>query len=158
VTTLAVGTRIFVTSVNPVKSEGWELALKDARTALAGRVAERVNDTDGKVIIAAPVSGISLTKFQSNNLARILLTAEVPAWRIGEALAECYLEDHHTYLFPWHTGRDLRNEDASQAGADLVGFRGKGNQVRFAFGEVKTSESKAAPPNVMYGRSGIITR
>ena len=78
------------------------------------------------------------------------------SWKIGEALAECFLEDIDDIRFPWNGCRDQKIDNASLPGADLIGFKGKNKNARFLFGEVKTSEDKANhPPNVMYGRSGM---
>ena len=141
-----------------VEAKGILLTVADAEAAFTGRVAKRVRDTDGKSVIAATVAGLRLTKFQEANLARILQDMPVPNWRLGEALAECYLEDHCDCLFPWHSGRDMKNPDACSAGADLVGFKSGVNSAQFAFGEVKTSEDTRIPPQVMYGRNGMVAQ
>ncbi|MCR4442854.1 MAG: hypothetical protein QHH10_11100 [Peptococcaceae bacterium] len=140
----------------PVEAYGLLIPSNEAMSALSKRVAERLRDTDGKSAVAAPIAGLQLTKFQQANLERILKETNVPEWRIGEALAECYLEDNYDCLFPWQSGRDMRNPNASLSGADLVGFQGKSGQARFAFGEVKTSEDKRTPPKVMSGRNGMV--
>jgi hypothetical protein len=153
---IAIGAQRFDVSAKTVNAFGRLLAENGAKKALTGRIAQRIHDTDGKARIAAPVVDLSLTQFEETNLRRILQTAPVTTWRIGEAIAECYLEDHYGFLFPWNTGRDLRNEDASQAGPDLIGFKVVEGSARFAFGEAKTSEDQSTPPNLMYGRTGMI--
>lgn len=80
---------------------------------------------------------------------------DLEPWKIGEALAECFLEDQFGLLFPWNTNRDARVAKASLPGADLVGFITVNNGVRFVFGEVKTSWDSNIPPAVVYGRSGM---
>ena len=71
-------------------------------------------------------------------------------------MAEAFLEDHRDCIFPWPTGRDLRNPNASPAGTDLVGFQtSHAEEPRFAFGEVKTSAQEEWPPSVMDGRHGL---
>ena len=66
---------------------------------------------------------LRLSCFASDNL-RSALSAKHPVfdWQVGEAMAEAYLVDHRQCEFPWPSGRDLRNPEASPAGADLVGF------------------------------------
>lgn len=155
-TRIVAGEIMYNVSFGTVEAKGLLIPSSEAITALAGRVAERLQDSDGKSIVAAPITGLHLTKFQETNLERILQDAQVPDWRMGEALAECYLEDHYDCLFPWQSGRDLRNSNTSLTGADLIGFQGKTDAIRFAFGEVKTSEDKHTPPQVMYGRSGML--
>src|SRR5690606_29430437 len=57
--------------------------------------------------------------------------------------------------WPWNTVRDRRTPRASLPGTDLVGFYRQGETVLLLFGEVKTSSEQSAPPNVMYGGSGM---
>lgn len=153
---IGTGTQSFDVSVKSVSAFGMVLGKNGAEKALTGRIAQRIHDSEGKARVAAPAVDLNLTRFQETNLRRILQTHPVPSWRIGEAIAECYLEDHYGFLFPWNTGRDLRNEDASQAGPDLVGFKIVDGSARFAFGEAKTSEDQSAPPRLMFGRTGMI--
>lgn len=80
---------------------------------------------------------------------------DLPGWRVGEALAEVYLIEHRQCEFPWPGGRDLKNPSASPAGTDLVGFYRYNDEVRFAFGEVKTSNHSDSPPSVVTGRHGL---
>jgi hypothetical protein len=76
-------------------------------------------------------------------------------WEIGEALAECILEEEGA-KWPWNKERDKRTPQASLPGADLVGFAQVNGKTLLAIGEVKTSEDATTPPNVMHGRSGMI--
>jgi hypothetical protein len=76
-------------------------------------------------------------------------------WEIGEAIAECLLEDEFGVTWPWNENRDKKTPRASLPGADLVGFLGDGDQAILLFGEVKTSFDKSHPPGVMSGRSGL---
>jgi len=70
-------------------------------------------------------------------------------WRVGEAVAHAELEANRGCSFPWSARRDAKNRRASAAGAEMVGFvRRPGDPARFAFGEVKTSSEKNAPPAV----------
>src|SRR5262249_17269522 len=62
----------------------------------------------------------------------------------------------HGVLWPWNMGRDSRNPYASLPGADIVGFLQGESYFHLALGEIKTSEEKRYPPQVMSGRSGFI--
>ncbi|MDD5677038.1 MAG: hypothetical protein PHW60_03480 [Kiritimatiellae bacterium] len=157
-TTIPRGRKAFDITHGKVSASGWQFALNEARMALSGVVANRVADVTAKEELESSITSLVLTRFEAKNLARLMQSQIVPTWRIGEAVAECYLEEHHECIFPWHSGRDLRNPNASQAGADIVGLRNKGTTVAFAFGEVKTSEDSTQPPGVLYGRSGMIAQ
>lgn len=87
-----------------------------------------------------------------------ILKSQVPLedWRIGEAVAELILEDRFNIRFYYDSTRDAKNMCSSPSGADLVGFAEIDNDTVFAFGEVKTSSEERYPPNVLYGRTGMI--
>ena len=71
------------------------------------------------------------------------------AWRAGESLAECFLEDYEGASFPHPYSRDQRNPLASPAGPDLAGYCADGGETVFLFGEVKTTGDKSRPPSVV---------
>jgi len=77
-------------------------------------------------------------------------------WQVGEALAEALLEDHHAVEFPWNTRRDERTTKASLPGADLVGISGADDTAMLVFGEVKSSSDADSPPQVLYGKDGMV--
>src|SRR5690625_7937519 len=81
---------------------------------------------------------------------------ESPDWAAGEALAEVGLESHRDIDLTRNKERDKRNPFASLIGADIVGFQRDGDSYRLALGEVKCSSEANWPPQVMYGRSGMI--
>jgi hypothetical protein len=78
-------------------------------------------------------------------------------WEVGEALAECALQQDagRDVHWPWNTVRDRRTPRASLPGTDLVGFFRENDSVLLLFGEVKTSSDSSTPPNVMNGGSGM---
>ncbi|HEX7319403.1 MAG TPA: hypothetical protein VF399_03480 [bacterium] len=123
---------------------------------MGSRVKNRLLDAEGTAEFVSHYDSIATTGFAENGLKDVFIR-DLPKqdWRIGEALAECLLEDTGDIRFPWNGCRDQKVEDASLPGADLVGFKGKDRNVRFLFGEVKTSVDANKPPNVMYGRSGM---
>ena len=125
---------------------------------LQGPVAARLQDTEGGEALHEHLRGLSLTGMGQDTLAAVL-AAEVPEtrdWAASEALAEAVLETHHEVELPWNNERDKRNPFASLPGADIVGFQRDGNSYRLALGEVKCSSEAKWPPQVMYGRSGMI--
>jgi hypothetical protein len=65
------------------------------------------------------------------------------------------LEDHFECLFPWPTAWDQREKEGHQTGPDLPGYHvPNASGVRFAFGEVKSTEHKKSPPAVVSGIDG----
>lgn len=138
-----------------LSAEGCQLSESELSQGLK-RVAPILRDDAGRAGLAAMLKSLATTQFGNQQLARVL-SFPVPTqdWRVGEAMAEAFLVDHRNCSFPWPSSRDLRNSNASPAGADLVGFKHEAAAVRFAFGEVKTSEEKRWPPQVMTGRHGM---
>ncbi|MCR4432357.1 MAG: hypothetical protein NUV45_15255 [Tepidanaerobacteraceae bacterium] len=141
----------------PIYISGW--VFKDSsqfNKYLCDRVYAKLIDVEGQNEIKELLQDMASTGFLKQNLARVIeKNIEFEPWEIGEALAQCFLEDQFKIIFPWNTRRDARVLKASLPGADLVGFIVTENGIRFAFGEVKTSEDVNAPPKVMYGRSGM---
>lgn len=103
-------------------------------------------------------SSIALTGFDSKTILLDIFSIEVPMqeWRIGEAFAEFYLEKHKGARFYWNELRDQRNINSNKTGADLLGFIELNSETVFLFGEVKTSNDPDSPPQVLYGKSGMI--
>ena len=123
------------------------------------QVKERLLDVKGTNALVNEFQDVTGTGFDKGTLSTVFDTASqqdsFKTWRIGESVAELFLEDAHGARFHYNLMRDSRNPKASQAGADLVGFIGTGANARFLFGEVKTSGDKSSPPNVVYGRTGL---
>ncbi len=121
-------------------------------------VASRLDDTPGQTDLRVHLEGLPLTGMGQEALRKVLdadVSEERP-WAAGEALAEAYLIKAHGVIFPWNMERDKRNPFASLPGADIIGFcKNEDGNVRFALGEVKTSQEKNTPPQVMTGRSGM---
>lgn len=102
--------------------------------------------------------GLATTGMATEFVERLLGSIPEPEdWEIGEALAECALEDDSGWeiYWPWNTVRDRRTPRASLPGTDLVGFWKQDQTALLVFGEVKTSSEAAFPPHVMYGGSGM---
>jgi hypothetical protein len=100
---------------------------------------------------------VELTGFSADNFVEIFENREmINEWRMGELVAECVLEDQYKVRFYYNYSRDSKNLRSNQTGADLVGFCDIDNDVCFLFGEVKTSYDPNTPPNVLYGKSGMI--
>lgn len=123
---------------------------------LASTVRRRVTDSDSG--FEPDLRALASTQMETDRLEQFL--SAVPAvepWEIGEALAECVLETEidAQICWPWNAVADRRTPRASLPGADLVGFLIEGDDVWFVFGEVKTSQDKRTPPNVMNGTGGM---
>ena len=142
--------------IPPVIGTGLGVSAQDLDAELAGSTAELVFDDAGKRDLRGLLEGLAETQFAKDNLEALLTDDGTPEdWRVGEALAERYLTEHHDCFFPWPDGRDERKRGSSLPGADLAGFQHRVGRERFAFGEVKTSAEAAYPPGVVYGRHGL---
>ena len=130
----------------------------DFETFISTNVSSRFHDEEGSAEFESHLQGLANTGFARQNLHAIM-EAEIPeqrTWAVGEAMAEAYLEHEYQITWPWNMARDRRNPDASLPGADLVGFKTDGADVRLVLGEVKTSTDSNTPPSVMSGRSGMV--
>jgi hypothetical protein len=137
---------------------GMEL-LDEAEVAayLGSRVAQRVQDAPAVEDLARDLQALATTEMATGTIQDLLLAEAPPQpWEVGEALAECLLEDELDVAWPWNMNRDRRTPRASLPGADLIGFVDLGNGWELVFGEVKTSSDQATPPGVMSGRSGMV--
>jgi len=153
---IAAGKKSYSAGTPPVKADGLSFSQAELDFALEQRLPALLRDDAGKTKIEEYLGGLAKTAFATDQLkAALNATHPVKDWQVGESLAEAYLIDHRDCEFPWPTGRDLRNPNASPAGADLVGFQKHGATRRFAFGEVKTSEEEKWPPQVVTGRHGL---
>jgi hypothetical protein len=126
-------------------------------TFMTNDVASRLHDREGAADFEAHLRSLANTGFARKSLDAIL-AAEIPEerdWAVGEAMAEAHLTREHGVSWPWNMERDKRNPKASLPGADLVGFKTDGADVRLVLGEVKTSTDERTPPGVMSGRSGM---
>jgi len=154
--TLAVGSECYALGENPCSGKGISWTQDELDDAMSDPVAAVVFDDEGKADIGDLLATVADTEFKHEELERILEPPqEVENWRVGEALAECYLVKHRDCYFPWPDGRDERKEGSSLPGADLVGFQPDAKGDRFTFGEVKTSQQDKYPPQAMYGPTGL---
>jgi hypothetical protein len=154
---VAVGTEVYNADATPVLARGCEYTQGELDHALQTRVAGLLRDDAGTRDLRSMISELATTDFDTRALESVLSSPAIPlpAWRVGEALAEAYIVDHRQCEFPWPGGRDLKNPASSPAGTDLVGFQQTGESTRFAFGEVKTSEQEEWPPSAVTGRHGL---
>lgn len=127
---------------------------------LRGPVRSRLIDQGNSQQFEADLQALATTGMAIDTLRQILMAPETERepWEVGEALAECLLEEMHNVKWPWNMVRDRRTPKASLPGADLVGFIITTSGTLLLFGEVKTSNDISNPPNVMYGRSGMISQ
>jgi len=128
------------------------------RDFISNELRERLNDESGQREIENHLRGLASTGFERENLEKLLNArpTEEKDWAIGEAFAEAILEKENNAKFPWNQRRDLRNENSILSGADLIGLIDDNGQAKLLIGEVKTSQEKKYPPQVMYGAKGMI--
>jgi hypothetical protein len=128
------------------------------QTFMQNDVRDRLNDTDGQAIVESHLRPLASTGFETDNLNALLnaVVQEERDWAVGESFSEAILEKQIGAVFPWNHSRDLRNENASLPGADIIGLIHDDGLFKLLFGEVKTSVQKQYPPNVLYGRDGMI--
>lgn len=156
---IPTGQEVYNTDHPPVLARGFSYSDDQLDEMLQGPVQDLLTDTQGTEQLEQLLSTVVSTDFEREGLDRLLRDDVEPEnWRVGEAIAEGFVADHGDCVFPWPTGRDLKNPEASPAGCDLTGFQSTGDaehSYRFAFGEVKTSDQAAWPPGVVYGRHGL---
>lgn len=125
-------------------------------TFIKERVKVRYLDLEGEKELNDSFENLASTDFETSILREIFHSDEIPRiWKVGEALAECYLEDHKCAKFHYNSNRDAKNPKSNLTGADLVGYVEINGETIFLFGEVKTSADANYPPSVVYGRSGL---
>jgi len=147
-----------VYGINESRTSYKGISLKEGfEDYLISRVKNRFFDIEGTTELLNEFQKITSTGFEYNLLVDIFrFNPPIESWKIGESLAECYLEDFEGVKFYYHSGRDAKNPKANLQGADLVGFIEANDEIVFLFGEVKTSSDPSSPPKVLYGRSGMI--
>lgn len=112
----------YTLGTHPVTGAGLGVSASDLDAVLAGPVASIVFDEAGQAEIATLLSGLADTDFAKGNLETLLSADRNPEdWRVGEALAECFLTENRDCHFPWPDGRDERKRGSSLPGADLGG-------------------------------------
>lgn len=124
---------------------------------MKSNVRNRLNDTQGLTIVENHLRPLASTGFEIENLNTLLnsVAQEERDWAIGESFSEAILENQIGAIFPWNHARDLRNENASLPGADIVGLIDDNGQYKLLLGEVKTSVENRYPPQVVTSRHGI---
>lgn len=157
--TIAAGNELYNADFSSVKARGAAYTHSEVDAALSGPVSRILWDDAGIAALEDVLGSLITTNFSDRSVRRILSDRPAPEpWRVGEGLAEAFLVEHRVCEFPWPSGRDLKNPDASPSGTDLVGFQdttAETNRQRFAFGEAKTSGEESWPPSVMTGRHGL---
>ncbi len=150
---------VYTVDQTSVVARGLSYTHDEVNHIISGPVKDLLLDSSGISEILNLVTSLASTDFESAGIHNLLVDNTKPEdWRVGEAIAEFHVTENNNCIFPWPTSRDLKNPNASPAGADLVGFQKTDLEVnphRFAFGEIKTSSEAKWPPQVMYGRSGL---
>ena len=128
-----------------------------AENYLKTKVSSKYYDLEGTASLVKDFSSMDETGFSKEILEEILsINPDLKDWKIGECIAECYLEDDHKVRFHYASSSDAKNPEGNLHGADIVGFSELNDETVFVFGEVKTSKDKKSPPGVLYGSSGMI--
>ncbi|SNX54498.1 hypothetical protein [Thermoanaerobacterium sp. RBIITD] len=145
----------FCTDMNKVSYYGYSFIDNSFKDYLVNKVKPKLDDEDWTQELLN--TAVEVTGFSADNFAGIFENrGSYSCWRIGEVVAECVLEDSGKARFYYDSCRDLKNPNAHNTGADIVGFCDINDETLFLFGEVKTSNSPSAPPSVVYGRTGMI--
>jgi hypothetical protein len=111
---------------------------------LQGQVKNRVSDAGFEQELADDLQALASTQMASETLLSVLSASPAPLdWEIGEAIAECLLEDEFNVTWPWNENRDRKTPRASLPGADLVGLVGEDSRVCLLFEDVFRSQSTA---------------
>ena len=140
---------------NNLVYEGFSFIEDKFEEYLCVRVRDRFKDSEWSENLAN--MAIELSGFSNENFKEIFTKREMANnWRIGETIAECILEDKYDARFHYNDSRDAKNTRGNATGADLVGFCDVDNNTYFLFGEVKTSSDESTPPQVLYGKTGMI--
>ncbi len=144
---------------NNVEWQGYDVENNAVyQSFMVTEVKERLADDSGQLEIESHLRGLASTSFETDNIDELLnaVNTEDKAWAVGEAFAEAILEKENNVEFPWNQKRDLRNENSSLSGADLIGLIDDNGQIKLLIGEVKTSYEDNHPPSVMSGSEGMI--
>ncbi len=121
----------------------------ECRQYFVRRVSAKLAESDGAEELRQHLIELKTTGFDLGGLLdQIEDSPRAKDWEIGEAFAEVALEDRYEAMFPWPTGFDKRNRNASLSGADLVGLQRRATP-RFLFGQVKSSSEDRTPPQVV---------
>lgn len=151
---VALGTLAYEANASMVLARGYRYGQAELDAARNGLVRQLLTDEHGRTNVADLYNSLGLTEFGTENVIATLRVIpeedHSKGWREGEALAEAWLVTHKHCEFPWPFHRDLRHHRASLPGAELVGFSGTSlDDVRLAFGQVKTSKDPTYPPSVV---------
>lgn len=129
----------------------------ELKKILPTKIKDLIEDTEGTNELIHSFDYLVKTGFEKEVLVDIFRSnIDATSWKTGEALAECYLKENKDCSFYYKSCRDAKNSKSNLTGADLVGFTKIGTEELFLFGEVKTSTDTRCPPQVLYGRSGMI--
>jgi hypothetical protein len=148
-------TEAYSAGTESVPAVGYDLQDEDAQ-ALTVPVRELLQDIKGAEEVRRSLEEVTRTAFRTERLEAILsATGTASEWRVGESLAEHHLVSQRSCVFPWPSGRDLKNPGTSGGGVDLIGFDTSGEKAALALGEVKTSRQQLWPPSALTGRHGL---
>lgn len=135
---------------------GYSIGEEETKQSLQGQIYNNHHLVEDLSDLREDMASLATTEFEQREIEATLASfSGMEPWRIGETMAECWLENHRNCVFPWRMQADIRSLKASLPGTDLVGMTSQDDIVCFAFGEVKTSGSDDTPPSVVYGEKGL---
>ena len=138
---MAKPAQAYALNASPHSCEGLKYA-GDFDEYLKTRVSDRCADREGAENIVSDLGDFDA------DLIKTVAETRPSSSRMGECLAECFLEDERESVLPNYV-LDQKNPRASVAGADLVGIHKKGSKALLLLGEVKTSWERKSPPSAM---------
>jgi hypothetical protein len=117
--TFPAGTECYRADVDPVKARGCLVGEAEIDDVAIESVSDVLWDASGTKIVEELLGEVATTEFETAAISEILIAdvVEPEDWRVGEAVAQAYLEHHHDCNFPWAPRRDLKNPRGSHPGA-----------------------------------------
>ena len=124
---------------------------------LQGQVRARVTDQHFEAQLAQDLQALATTEMATATLQSLLNSTVAPLdWEIGEAIAECLLEDEFGVNWAWNENRDRKRHGRLFRGliwsaSSMMGM------ARCSFLErSRLHPMPTPPPGVLAGRSGLI--
>ena len=96
----------------------------------------RYYDLEGTREITRGFTNVGKTEFP-NDIDLFSTNPLLKNWKIGECIAECYMEDEHGVRFHYIPNRDAKNPEGAVHGPDIVGFADLDGETVFVIGETK---------------------
>jgi len=105
----------------------------DFKTFMSDKVASRLYDVEEQTEFESYLRGLSNTDFTRENMDACLVASTMMSnkwWDIGEAIAEAFLTEEHSIIWPWNMSRD--NETQTPALQVLILLDSRLKNPRFS--------------------------